>query len=38
MKKKIFKYKIEAIQFIQTHNLSMDCLKGTYGRWVVEYE
>lgn len=34
---KKFRYKIEAVQFIQSKNLSMDCLKGTNGKWYVEW-
>lgn len=34
---KKFRYKIEAIEFIRSKNLSMDCLKGTNGKWYVEW-
>ena len=34
---KIFRYKIEAIQFIKSKNLSMDCLQGTSGKWYVSW-
>ena len=33
-----FRYRADAVAFIQTNNLSMDCLKGTNGNWIVEYE
>lgn len=37
MAKKCFRYKLDAINFIKTHNLPLTSLKGTYGKWYVMY-